>query len=665
MKRKRQKAREDRAPAGPSPGNVRRRWWIAGAGIVILGLVAGGAILARRALRPPNVILITLDTTRADHLGCYGQPNAGTSNLDRLASEGALFLNCTTAVPLTLPSHASLMTGVYPFVHGIRDNGGFVLSPDRQTLAEALKSAGYATGAQIAATVLNRDYGLNRGFDVYRDMHQRSLAAGDEADEMAVERKASDICDAAIQFIQEHRSGPFFLWTHWFDPHDPYEAPASLAAAYSDPYQAEIAYVDQQIGRLLAALQAEGLSKRTILIVVGDHGEGREQHQEHTHGSFLYDSTLSVPLIVWAPGRVPAGGRVAAQVRTIDVAATVLNLLSLPALRDTQGQSLVSVMSAPAADPRIAAYSETFHPRYTYGYSQLRSLREDGWKLIHAPRPELYHVAADPGETTNLADQEPGRVDDMRRKLQRLLANARADARAAPVAVASSATAALESLGYIGAESSEDRNSNTPELDRFTPQGPNPMDHARDIQSIGLAAERLTQGRTAEAEQVLRELVAEESPEQPAPFRAYLLLGRALAKQNRHAEAVEAYRHALAQNPSDAATLTDLGNSLASLAKWDDAIAAYSAAIECKPPLSRSYLNLSMVLQRLDRQTDALSYATAAVQLDPGSAKAHANLGTVYSKLGRRQEALAEFRKAVQISPRNPTYQKFLQQVGG
>ena len=262
-------------------GWSERRWlWRTPAAVVLTLLVGlfggcdGGRGVTNGGEDSPrlNVLLISIDTTRADHLACYGHPSVETPNIDRLATGGTLFLHCTSAVPITLPSHSSMMTGTYPFVHGARDNGTFHLHGDNVTLAEILREAGYATGAEVATDVLNREYGLAQGFDTYRDAE--SLPLDGEARERDVPyRRAEEVCDGALSWLRTHAGAPLFLFVHFFDPHDPYVPPARFASRYGDPYVGEIAYVDEQVGRLLAELDALGLAERTLVVLTSDHGE--------------------------------------------------------------------------------------------------------------------------------------------------------------------------------------------------------------------------------------------------------------------------------------------------------------------------------------------------------------------------------------------------------
>ena len=334
-----------RFAASPRCCGLVLRLACAGAVLVSLGCEQRNAERGARPARDLNVLLISIDTLRADHLGCYGHPVIRTPNIDRIAAEGTLFEQCTTPAPITLPAHTSLMTGTYPFTHGVRDNARFHVHEDNVTLAEVLRDAGYVTGAQIAAYVLNREFGLDQGFDTYEDVEtarRTRLAATDPA---ASERKAEVVCDGACGWLREHVGDRFFLFVHFFDPHSAYDPPGRFAAQYKNRYLGEIGYVDEQIGRLLGVLDELDLTRRTLLILTADHGEGLGEHGEDTHAHYVYDATLSVPLIFRCAGLVPAGRRVGAQVRLVDVAPTVPAMLGLPPLRDADGASLLPLLS--------------------------------------------------------------------------------------------------------------------------------------------------------------------------------------------------------------------------------------------------------------------------------------------------------------------------------
>ena len=365
---------------------------------------------------PLDVLLITLDTTRADHLGCYGYERIETPHIDRLAAEGVLYERCYTPVPITLPSHLSILTGTYPAYHGVRENAGFYVAPELTTLAEVLKREGYSTAAFVGAYPLDSQTGLDQGFDLYDDNYPSSLEEGKHPLLAGFfdERPAADVVLPALGWLDE-QNGPFFLWAHFFDPHQPQIPPSPYRERYADSlYDGEIAAVDEAIGRLLARLEERGSLDRTLVVLTADHGEGLGDHGELTHALLLYSTTVRVPLIVRHP-RGPAGVRVGAPVATVDILPTILGQLGLEAPEAVQGHPLPR--SDGEGGPRRKILSETLYGALMHGWSPLDRLTVDDWMLVHGPVPRLYHLADDPGELRDLAGEEPERLAALRRLL--------------------------------------------------------------------------------------------------------------------------------------------------------------------------------------------------------------------------------------------------------
>ena len=351
-----------------------------------------------------NVLLITADTVGADQLGTYGNRVIATPRLDALAASGIVFENASTVAPLTLPAHASIMTGTYPMAHGVRDNGIFYARREQPTLATTLKNAGYATGAFVGAFVLDSRWGLDRGFDRYVD--DFDLSEGTLISPDMVRHRGETVVANARRWLDEVKGGPFLAWVHLFDPHAPYDPPEPYRGKYGSApwglYHAEVAHVDNLVGQLLDWLVQNGLEETTAVVFVGDHGESLGRHGETSHGFFVYDATIRVPFILRAPNQ-PSSRRVAAQVSSIDLMPTVLEALNVPTPPSVQGRSLLGLASGNGADSAIEAYSETYNPRYEYGWSELKSLRTESFHFIDAPRAELYDVRADPAEQHDLA----------------------------------------------------------------------------------------------------------------------------------------------------------------------------------------------------------------------------------------------------------------------
>ena len=408
---------------------MRRAPWLAAAAVVVLAAL--GMLLARRSgMRPAwlgggprNLLVVTLDTLRADHVGSYGYAAARTPRFDGLAARGLRFARAATVVPLTLPAHSSLFTGTFPARHGVLDNGGYYLGEEHETLAEVLKPRGFRTGGFISAFVLDSRWGIEQGFERYFDDFDLSRFEK-QAGMDAIQRPGHETVDEALRWLAAERERPFFLWVHLYDAHTPYAAPREYAAQFprslAGAYDAEIAYADAQLGRLLDALEADGRLGRTVVAVLGDHGELLGEHGELTHGFFVYDSAVRIPLVVAAPGLAPRV--VKDQVRIVDVMPTLLELLGLRAPPAVQGTSLLPLARGERLN--LMALSESWFPRFHYGWSELQAIQDERFKLIRAPRRELYDLERDPLETADLAAFDPRRVETLERALEELIGRA-------------------------------------------------------------------------------------------------------------------------------------------------------------------------------------------------------------------------------------------------
>lgn len=615
-------------------------------------LLAGLALLpaCRRGPDPHavardyNVLLITLDTTRADHLGCYGNPTVRTPNLDALAAGGVRFTQCTATVPITLPSHTSIMTGTYPFVHGVRDNG-HVVPEDNLTLAEVFKQHGYTTGAVVSAYVLNSEFRLTQGFDTYDDIWQQRAQTTLYRYFQSPERPADEAADHAIEWLDKHRNDRFFLWVHFFDPHQPYEPPEPYLSQYPHPYMGEIAFMDAHLGRIIQRLRELDLEKRTLVVVVADHGEGLGDHGEETHLFFLYDTTLTVPLIFYCPTLLPAGLVNDSQVRTIDVAPTILDLVGLPAKPDAQGVSLRPLLFDPQATLPIEAYAETLGPLYAFRFSPLRALRADGWKYIHAPRPELFHVATDAGETTNLVETEPERAARMRDRLRELIAEAGTGLQSGG-GLTTSQREQLMALGYLAGrlDGTGTSGEELSELDLFEPRGPDVKDHKDEIRYMTLAWSMRAHGNFDEAEKLLRQAIDLA----PDNIEYRLRLAELLRDRKDLDGAIAEYRRCLELDPDHAEAHLNYGVVLAMRDRLDEAVREFEKALQLRPDYEDAHRNLAMALTRLGRSDEAARHFAAAGASEIGTELAQA---LVLQEQGRLDEAFEHYRKVLEASP--------------
>lgn len=408
------------------------------AAALLLWELPGPASIA--VARPRNLLLITLDTMRADRLPAYGFTGVLTPALDRIAAEGAVFEETFAAVPLTLPSHTSLFTGLYPPRHGVRDNAGAPLSKEFTTLAEVLHERGLRTAAFVASSVLAPRRGLEQGFDRYSVGEPARCSGATPA-----RRRAAQVVDEALSWLERYDAEPFFAWMHLFDTHRPYDLPADYKDRYFDPYLAAIAYEDSQIARVIGYLETQGLLTSTLIVVAGDHGESLGDHGEQSHGIFLYQETLRVPFMVRGPGVSPR--RVTTVARLVDVMPTVLDLFGVSTSR-LDGVSLARVGTRSGSGPHLEVYAESMYPR-RFGWAPLRSLRADRYKVIDAPRAELYDLISDPGEERDVLAEHPTVAAAMLHRLRSFESGQ--EPPATPGAEVDKAVLdRIASLGYVG-----------------------------------------------------------------------------------------------------------------------------------------------------------------------------------------------------------------------
>jgi arylsulfatase A-like enzyme/cytochrome c-type biogenesis protein CcmH/NrfG len=479
-----------------------------------------------------NVLLITIDTLRADRVGYSGYA-VKTPNLDLLARGGAQFMNAVCQVPLTLPSHASILTGTNPPFHQVKNNGTYALRQSDTTLAEILRERGYETAAFIGAFPLDSQFGLDQGFGLYDDNFKNpDYLAGYEP-----QRTAEQVFDAAAAWLGRNAGKKFFAWVHYYDPHLPYTPPPPFDKAYASPYDGEVAYTDVYVGKLRKLLEGQGVAKETLIVVAGDHGEGLGDHGEDTHGIFLYDSTLKIPLVFCSPGVIPAGIEVRDQVGTVDILPTILDLLKIPVPGDCQGTSLVPSMEGKKADRD--SYAETYLPLLACGWSELKSIRTNRWKFILAPKPELYDLTTDPFEKKNIIDGESETAGQLRTRLEGLEKSLSSpEAESSRSALTQEDQEKLSSLGYVG-RSPEQRIPKHSDID--------PKDKISIFEAVVKAELALARGAPEEAAEILKRIVAGD-PENP-----WLLhfLGKAYQKMDDSDEAIKAFTKAVRINPND------------------------------------------------------------------------------------------------------------------
>ena len=599
------------------------------AAVVVACLLAGaGGCTTRETKAPPvkerpNILLVTIDTWRADRLDARRTPA-----IHALASRGVRFTTARTPVPLTLPAHASLVTGVPPWVHGVRENGTARLAADRPTLASSLRPAGYRTGAFVAAYVLDRRFGLDQGFETYDDQVPRDPL---RATSLEAERRGNVVVDRALGWLGGvDVAKPFFAWVHLFDPHAPYDPPAEFKARVGgDAYDGEVAFADAQVGRLLEWLSARQLGSKTVVVVAGDHGEGLGEHGEHTHGLLLYDSTLRVPLVVAGPG-IEAGVR-SEPASLLDVAPTLLDLAGVARPAGVTGVNLLA--STITRDREIAG--ETRYPRVV-GWSPLVAVVAERWKLIRSSEDELFDLQNDPSEVDNVAQRNVS----VARAMSARAAALEAEGRSASVAsdLSSEARARLQALGYVA-----------PSAAAVVREGaPNPARHIGAWNRFEAAWSQLGAGGADAAGKELGRLV-KEYPDSSlfASIRA-----RALRQSGQRRAALEAYRQAVRRWPGDSDLMHELAVAARESGLPGEALRAEQAALVIDPRNSAAHNGLGLVHSDAGRHADAVVAFANATDLDPTNASYWVNLGNARRASADATGASKAYMHALEVDPR-------------
>jgi arylsulfatase A-like enzyme/Tfp pilus assembly protein PilF len=590
-----------------------------------VGLTAAFLVACAACGQPPgpNVLLITVDTLRADRLGCYGFALAQTPAIDALAARGVRCRNAVTVAPLTLPAHASILTGLYPPAHGVRDNGAYALGDQVTTLAERLRQAGWETRAFVSALVLDRQYNLAQGFEGYDD----DLWSEDAPPLFMIRERPADRTAARVLAWLEHRSTgrPFFAWVHFFDPHQPYRTAPGDRVLAPTRYDAEIAGVDRAVGRMTEVLTHQGLLDDTLVVLTADHGESLGEHGEETHGLFIYDATLRVPLIWRHPRLLPPGTTYDGPVRAVDVVPTMLAALGLPGRDETQGVDLLPALQGRAPAPELPQYAESLLSEAGFGMAPLHGLRVGTYKWVRAPEPELYDLAADPDELRNIYSSAPEVAARLDRELETILVASR---RFAVEPVASPLDArmleTLQALGYLA-----------PPAERASLGG---MDPKRGIQvyaKLEQARQRAQQDDWAGAERLLREVLAAT----PANVTARNILALAAARRGDREAAVREYRASLAVAPRQHRVRVMLGTLLLERDDLDAAEAEYRAALAITPRFAEALAGVGFVEAARGREAAAEAWYAQALA---GAGAPH-----VYRRIADRYYQREDFARAL------------------
>jgi arylsulfatase A-like enzyme/Tfp pilus assembly protein PilF len=621
---------------------------------VLFGLSLVCALFAQAA--QPNIILITLDTTRADRMGFLGSTRGLTPNLDAMAKQGVAFTRAYSHVPITTASHITILTGTYPQFNHVTDFG-IPLSPRLPYLPELLHQHGYHTGAFVGSLILDpldgTAPGFDRGFDLYdAGFHLRRHGADRY---QTVERRAGDVVQHALGWLSHLENGPFFLWIHLYDAHDPYDPPEPYKSRYSSqPYDGEIAYADFAVGKLLDALRKHGLYDETMIAVMADHGESLGAHGENTHGIFLYDETLHVPLLLKLPLNRSAGQHIETRVGLVDVAPTILQESGIAVPKDVQGESLLKMLKGPAGTRGVSAaedrpaYAETDYPHRAFGWSSLRALRIGKYLYIQAPDRELYDQTTDPAAKRNLAvdsravaDALGFKLDEFRQKTsQTLIELAKPDPEQAQK---------LQSLGYVASDSAADAGGKMP-------GGLDPKTKIEVSNLLHDAMFDVEDARYAEAVRLL-ERVLKEQPDIPV---ANMQFGMAEARLKNYDKALAPLQKAVKLAPDNGMGHYELGLALFETGDWKAAAPQFEASVARAPRWADAHFSLAAVYARIDRVPEAMTELDTTLTLTPDHYRANLLRGRILSLQGNAAAAIANLQNAAQVQPNSREAHLFL-----
>ncbi len=584
-------------------------------------------------VRAENILLISVDTLRADRLSCYGYEKNTTPNIDRWAREGVLFDEAYTECPLTLPAHATLLTSTHPFYHGVRDNVGFILGQVHLTLAEELRNQGYRTGAVIGAYILSSEFGIAQGFESYDETF--TISSEDPESIFSLQRPAEEVTRVFLEWLEQHRREKFFAFVHFYDPHTP----------RPQGYDWEVSRVDRSIGKIDSFLRETGLLDHTHVFFVGDHGEGLGEHSESEHGFFVYDSTLRVPLLVRpAASFRPSVKEVAQPVSLIDVMPTVLRLARLNPPRQLQGRSLAGLMLGKELSSRQELYAETYVPYLQFGWSLLRSIRLGRFKLIDTSRPELYDLGADSAETVNLFDRNQAMGNEYRVLLEELINRYQSAASAeASVELDMETRSKLATLGYVSLAA--------PRMGVPLVGGVDPKDRILAFEKYHELLGRVANRQANES--VLREIETLRASAPEMQGLTFLEAG-VLEQLGRHQQAIEKYETVLSESPDNRLARGNLASLLLQSGELAWAEAELKVVLDQDPDDFRARNNLAGVYKARGDKQAAIRELERLLEAKPRYASGWHNLGQLFSELEEWQKAEFALRRAVEFAPQNP-----------
>jgi choline-sulfatase len=614
-----------------------RRSWLP----LLLTILA--ASLAARA-EAPNIIFITVDTTRADRMGFLGSKRGLTPNLDVVARQGVVFERAFSQAPLTPVSHATIFTGTYPQFHTVTDFG-HPLPSVLPFVPDILHKTGYHTAAFIGSIILdpkgNMAPGFDRGFDFF-DAGFHMKRGPDETRYDTVERRAGEVVGHAIAWLNKNRQAPFFIWIHLYDPHAPYDPPPPFDKRFTDPYDGEIAYADASLGKFFQYLRQRGLYDRAMILMMSDHGESLGAHGESMHGIFLYDETIHVPMVFKLPGEVLAGRRVASRVRLVDVAPSLLSMLSLPLPPTFQGESLVPLMKSVKTTVDLPAYSETDYPHRAFGWSALRAMRSGKYLFVRAPKRELYDAPQDKGAEHNLAASSPAVTDTLQSQLDEFHSQTSSfPEKSEQKTLSSEQSENLAALGYVGS------NSAAQSADPL--QGADPKDKIEiaNILQDGIIA--VEDGRYGQAIPLLQHVLSDS----PLISAAQVQLGIALRKVGRSSEAIAALRQAVKLLPDSTEAQYELGLALYETGAWQESTPYFEFVARRRKNFPDAQYSLASVYARVQRVPEAVELLQAVLKISPEHFRANLLLGRILSLQHQPEEALPYLKQAAVSEPTN------------
>src|SRR6266700_3701998 len=610
-------------------------------------VLVSGVMAQKPASRPasrPNLLLVTIDTLRPDHLRCYGYTEIETPTIDSLAADGIRFDQAYTPVPITLPSHTVMLTGTYPMMSGMHDFSGNNLNPEQATLATVLRARGYDTGAVIAAAVLDRRFGLNRGFDFYYDHF--NFVRLSEANLDFMERPANEVVDQALKWLAKPRNAPFFLWVHLYDPHHPYNPPPPFNQLYKkNLYAGEIAFADTQVGRLLAYLKQHAAYDHTLVVLSGDHGEGLGEHGEKTHGFFTYNSTLHVPLIIKPSVNIKfTNPLIKRGVSLVDLMPTVLGFLNIPIPPRVQGKNLaMMVLHGDEMEPS-PLYSETYLPRIHFNWSELRGLSARNYHFIDAPKPELYDISSDPGEIHNLYVDKNAVSSEMRSQLTATVRHYTVDHEMAQKSTLDPQLAdRLRALGYTAFAGGEESAVSDRQL-------PDPKDR---IQVYELFSDAMSESQHGQYEQSAEKLNAVLKIEHDS-VPIHYLLGLDYYRTKDFASSVTEFKRVLQLSPEYALAAYNLGLAYIRSGQFDEAIDTLKRTLELDPTNFSAAYNLGAAYMQKQMVPEAMAAFHQSVGIFPDYAMGHRAIGEILLYQGHIDEAVTELRNAAGLAQQDP-----------